>query len=155
MLCAVRRVTGVAPSSRALSFRLGLSQEASQPATSEPGPSTPPPTKRSKRTEAEQAAEPTKGKARARARLLKQSQHHSQAGGWTGTEAFAGAVLVARAGSSASQEQGVPRPGLQAAARPHTQGPAAAGKVRNCAGLEGRYASTLLAMQQHYSNPGK
>ncbi|KAJ9507274.1 hypothetical protein QJQ45_006246 [Haematococcus lacustris] len=44
------------------------SQEATQPATSEPGPSTSPPAKHSKRTEAEQAAEPSqpiqgKGKA--------------------------------------------------------------------------------------------
>ncbi|KAJ9517998.1 hypothetical protein QJQ45_004357 [Haematococcus lacustris] len=38
------------------------SQEASQPAASEPGPSTPPPAKRSK---AEPAAEPTKGKSKA------------------------------------------------------------------------------------------
>ncbi|KAJ9510497.1 hypothetical protein QJQ45_015966 [Haematococcus lacustris] len=37
----------------------GLIQEASQPAASEPGPSTPPPAKRIKRTEAEQAAEPS------------------------------------------------------------------------------------------------
>ncbi|KAJ9520140.1 hypothetical protein QJQ45_030063 [Haematococcus lacustris] len=35
------------------------SQEATTAAASEPGPSTPPPAKRSKRTEAEQAAEPT------------------------------------------------------------------------------------------------
>ncbi|KAJ9509779.1 hypothetical protein QJQ45_011622 [Haematococcus lacustris] len=42
------------------------SQAATQPAAaSEPGPSTPPPAKRSKRTKAEQAAEPTKGKAEA------------------------------------------------------------------------------------------
>ncbi|KAJ9519779.1 hypothetical protein QJQ45_013453 [Haematococcus lacustris] len=44
------------------------SQAATQPAASEPGPSTPPPAKRSKRTKAEPAAEPTqpttgKGKA--------------------------------------------------------------------------------------------
>ncbi|KAJ9531039.1 hypothetical protein QJQ45_000967 [Haematococcus lacustris] len=37
----------------------GSSQEATQPAASEPGPSTPLPAKRSKRTDAEQAAEPT------------------------------------------------------------------------------------------------
>ncbi|KAJ9518182.1 hypothetical protein QJQ45_010069 [Haematococcus lacustris] len=35
------------------------SQEATQPAASEPGPCTPPPANRSKRTKAEQAAEPT------------------------------------------------------------------------------------------------
>ncbi|KAJ9525414.1 hypothetical protein QJQ45_003180 [Haematococcus lacustris] len=37
------------------------SQAATQPAASEPGPSTPPPAKRSMRTKAEPAAEPTKG----------------------------------------------------------------------------------------------
>ncbi|KAJ9512921.1 hypothetical protein QJQ45_029054 [Haematococcus lacustris] len=42
------------------------SQEATQPAASEPGPSTPLPAKRSKRTKAEpEAAEPTKGKGKA------------------------------------------------------------------------------------------
>ncbi|KAJ9522436.1 hypothetical protein QJQ45_008272 [Haematococcus lacustris] len=41
------------------------SQEASQPAASEPGPSTPPPAKRSKRTKAKPTAEPTKGKGKA------------------------------------------------------------------------------------------
>ncbi|KAJ9508479.1 hypothetical protein QJQ45_012010 [Haematococcus lacustris] len=40
------------------------SQEASQPAASEPGPSTPLPAQRSKRIKAEQAAEPTKGKGK-------------------------------------------------------------------------------------------
>ncbi|KAJ9525500.1 hypothetical protein QJQ45_003280 [Haematococcus lacustris] len=48
------------------------SQGATQPAASEPGPSTPPPAKRIKRTKAEQAAEPTlptkcKGKAKGKA----------------------------------------------------------------------------------------
>ncbi|KAJ9525913.1 hypothetical protein QJQ45_009218 [Haematococcus lacustris] len=50
------------------------SQEASQPAASEPGPSTPPPAQRSKRTKAEQAAEPTrptKGKAQGKAAKAK------------------------------------------------------------------------------------
>ncbi|KAJ9517736.1 hypothetical protein QJQ45_004040 [Haematococcus lacustris] len=41
------------------------SQKATQPAASEPGPSTPLPAKRSKRTKAEPAAEPTKGKGKA------------------------------------------------------------------------------------------
>ncbi|GFH30865.1 uncharacterized protein HaLaN_29794, partial [Haematococcus lacustris] len=45
---------------------------------------------------------------------------------WGEQMAATGAVLVARAGSSASQGQGVPWPGLQAAARQATQGPAAA-----------------------------
>ncbi|KAJ9523889.1 hypothetical protein QJQ45_020089 [Haematococcus lacustris] len=40
------------------------SQAATQPAASEPGPSTPQPAKRSKRTKAEPAAEPTKGKGK-------------------------------------------------------------------------------------------
>ncbi|KAJ9512267.1 hypothetical protein QJQ45_012834 [Haematococcus lacustris] len=43
------------------------SQEATQPAASEPGPSTPQPAKGSKRTKAEPAAEPTKGKAQGKA----------------------------------------------------------------------------------------
>ncbi|KAJ9515077.1 hypothetical protein QJQ45_012605 [Haematococcus lacustris] len=48
------------------------SQEATQPAASEPGPSTPPPAKRSKRTKAEPgAAEPTKGKAQGKAAKAK------------------------------------------------------------------------------------
>ncbi|KAJ9505956.1 hypothetical protein QJQ45_002748 [Haematococcus lacustris] len=41
------------------------SQEASQPAASEPGPSTPLPVKRSKRTKAEPAAEPNKAQGKA------------------------------------------------------------------------------------------
>ncbi|KAJ9518004.1 hypothetical protein QJQ45_004334 [Haematococcus lacustris] len=41
------------------------SQEASQPAASEPGPSTPPAAKRSKRTKAEPAAEPNKAQGKA------------------------------------------------------------------------------------------
>ncbi|KAJ9520424.1 hypothetical protein QJQ45_000176 [Haematococcus lacustris] len=41
------------------------SQEASQPAASEPGPSTPLPAKRSKRTKAEPAAEPHKAQGKA------------------------------------------------------------------------------------------
>ncbi|KAJ9509912.1 hypothetical protein QJQ45_011495 [Haematococcus lacustris] len=40
------------------------SQEASQAAASEPGPSSPLPAKRSKRFKAEPAAEPTKGKGK-------------------------------------------------------------------------------------------
>ncbi|KAJ9515049.1 hypothetical protein QJQ45_012573 [Haematococcus lacustris] len=50
------------------------SQEASQPAVSEPGPSATPPAKRSKRTKAEQAAEPTqasKGKGKAQGKAAK------------------------------------------------------------------------------------
>ncbi|GFH11844.1 hypothetical protein HaLaN_07414, partial [Haematococcus lacustris] len=86
-----------------------------------------------------QLSPPSAPRAKARARLPKLSQHHSLAGGWTGLEcsskhaahwgeqvAPAGAVLVAKAGSSASQGQGVPWPGLQAAARQATQGLAAA-----------------------------
>ncbi|GFH26269.1 hypothetical protein HaLaN_24393 [Haematococcus lacustris] len=44
------------------------SQEATQPAASEPGPNTPPPAKRSKRTKAEQAAEPTQPTKAAKAK---------------------------------------------------------------------------------------
>ncbi|KAJ9517766.1 hypothetical protein QJQ45_004068 [Haematococcus lacustris] len=45
--------------------RAPCSQAATQPPASEPGPSTPPPAKRSKRIKAEPAAEPTKGKGKA------------------------------------------------------------------------------------------
>ncbi|KAJ9534066.1 hypothetical protein QJQ45_002064 [Haematococcus lacustris] len=44
------------------------SQAAAQPAASKPGPSTPPPAKRSKRTKAEQAAEPTQPTKAAKAK---------------------------------------------------------------------------------------
>ncbi|KAJ9517423.1 hypothetical protein QJQ45_016793 [Haematococcus lacustris] len=47
------------------------SQEATQAAASEPGPSTPLPAKRSKRTKAEPAAEPTKGKGKGKAAKAK------------------------------------------------------------------------------------
>ncbi|KAJ9518996.1 hypothetical protein QJQ45_026314 [Haematococcus lacustris] len=47
------------------------SQEGTQPATSEPGPSTPLPAKRSKRTKAEPAAEPTKGRGKGKAARAK------------------------------------------------------------------------------------
>ncbi|KAJ9525606.1 hypothetical protein QJQ45_003373 [Haematococcus lacustris] len=78
------------------------SQEATQPAASELGPSTPLPAKHSKRTEAEQMAP-------------------------------AGAVLLAGPGNTASQRQGVPRPGLQARARQATQCPAtAAAAAQEC-----------------------
>ncbi|KAJ9525508.1 hypothetical protein QJQ45_003260 [Haematococcus lacustris] len=43
----------------------GGSQSATQPAASEPGPSNPPPAKRSKRTKAEPAAEPNKAQGKA------------------------------------------------------------------------------------------
>ncbi|KAJ9511221.1 hypothetical protein QJQ45_017183 [Haematococcus lacustris] len=50
------------------------SQEATQPAAPEPGPSTPPPAKRRKRTKAEQAAEPnepTEGKGKGQGKAAK------------------------------------------------------------------------------------
>ncbi|KAJ9526460.1 hypothetical protein QJQ45_009934 [Haematococcus lacustris] len=60
------------------------SQEASQPAASEPGPSTPLPAKRSKRTEAEQAIEPTqptKGTGKAQGKAAK-AKPAPQPGRW-------------------------------------------------------------------------
>ncbi|KAJ9506155.1 hypothetical protein QJQ45_002428 [Haematococcus lacustris] len=54
------------------------------PASSEPGPSTPPPAKRSKRTKAEQAAEPTqptKGKGKAQGTAAK-AKPAPQPGRW-------------------------------------------------------------------------
>ncbi|KAJ9531351.1 hypothetical protein QJQ45_006799 [Haematococcus lacustris] len=57
-------------------------QPGSHTASSEPGPSTPPPAKRSKCTKAEQAAEPTqptKGNGRGKGKAANPSRHHSQA----------------------------------------------------------------------------
>ncbi|GFH32295.1 hypothetical protein HaLaN_31492 [Haematococcus lacustris] len=106
------------------------SQAATPAAASEPGPSTPPLTKRSKCTEAEQAAEPTQpcqptnGQA-AKAKPAPQPGSAENAAYWGEQVAAAGAVLLARPGSTASQGQGVIWPGLQVAARRATQGPAA------------------------------
>ncbi|GFH11298.1 hypothetical protein HaLaN_06776 [Haematococcus lacustris] len=98
------------------------SQEATPAAASVPGPSTPPPAKRSKHVEAEQAAKPTeptkaeqaaepKSKA-AKAKPALQPGSIEHAAHWGEQVAAAGAVLLARPGSSASQGQGVPWPGL-------------------------------------------
>ncbi|KAJ9520781.1 hypothetical protein QJQ45_007643 [Haematococcus lacustris] len=54
-------------------------QEATQAAASEPGPSTPPPDKRSRRTEAEQAAEPNKGKGKGKGQGQGQGQGQGKA----------------------------------------------------------------------------
>ncbi|KAJ9526141.1 hypothetical protein QJQ45_009580 [Haematococcus lacustris] len=62
----------------------GSSQEATQPAASEPRPSTPPPAKRNKRTKVEQAAEPTqptKGKGKAKGKAAK-AKTAPQPGKW-------------------------------------------------------------------------
>ncbi|KAJ9507296.1 hypothetical protein QJQ45_006236 [Haematococcus lacustris] len=116
------------------------SQAATQPAVSEPGPSTPPPAKRSNRTEAEQAAEPTqptKGKGKAHGKAAK-AKPAPQPGRWLDRDCSA-ALNMQRIGESrwhplelcwwpdsfASQGQGVPWPGLQAGARQATAAAAA------------------------------
>ncbi|KAJ9520679.1 hypothetical protein QJQ45_007538 [Haematococcus lacustris] len=63
VLVDVHRTSRVAPRKPPQAPR--SSQEATQAAASEPGPSTPLPAKRSKHTKAEPAAEPTKGKGKA------------------------------------------------------------------------------------------
>ncbi|KAJ9504688.1 hypothetical protein QJQ45_029819 [Haematococcus lacustris] len=72
------------------------SQEATQPAASEPGPSTPPPAKRSKRTKAEPAAEPTKGKGKGKAAKAKPAP---QPGRWLDRDCNA-ALNMQRIGES-------------------------------------------------------
>ncbi|KAJ9509084.1 hypothetical protein QJQ45_001575 [Haematococcus lacustris] len=57
------------------------SQSATQPAASEPGPSTPPPAKRSKHTKAESAAEPKKGKGKGKGKAAK-AKPAPQPGRW-------------------------------------------------------------------------
>ncbi|KAJ9518456.1 hypothetical protein QJQ45_018492 [Haematococcus lacustris] len=68
---------------------------ARQPAASEPGPSTPPPAKRSKRTKAEQAAEPTqpakrKGKGKGKAAKAKPAP---QPGRWLDSDCNAALIM--------------------------------------------------------------
>ncbi|KAJ9522460.1 hypothetical protein QJQ45_008255 [Haematococcus lacustris] len=77
------------------------SQKASQPAASEPGPSTPLPAKRSKRTKAEQAAEPTQptkgtGKGKGKADKAKPAP---QPGRWLDRDCNA-ALTMQRIGES-------------------------------------------------------
>ncbi|KAJ9511943.1 hypothetical protein QJQ45_004469 [Haematococcus lacustris] len=73
------------------------SQEATQAAASEPGPSTPQPAKRSKRTKAEpEAAEPTKGKAQGKAAKAKPAP---QPGRWLDRDCNA-ALNMQRIGES-------------------------------------------------------
>ncbi|KAJ9531383.1 hypothetical protein QJQ45_006901 [Haematococcus lacustris] len=79
----------------------GSSQEASQAAASEPGPSTPLPAKRSKRTKAEPAAEPsqpTKGKGKAQGKAAK-AKPAPQPGRWVDRDCNA-ALNMQRIGES-------------------------------------------------------
>ncbi|KAJ9532041.1 hypothetical protein QJQ45_003766 [Haematococcus lacustris] len=72
------------------------SQEATQATASKPGPSTPPPAKRSKRTKAEPAAEPTKGKGKGKADKAKPAP---QPGRWLDRDCNA-ALNMGRIGKS-------------------------------------------------------
>ncbi|KAJ9530542.1 hypothetical protein QJQ45_012518 [Haematococcus lacustris] len=72
------------------------SQEATLTAAPEPGPSTPQPAKRSKRTKAEQAAEPTKGKGKGKAAKAKPAP---QPGRWLDRDCNA-ALNMQRIGES-------------------------------------------------------
>ncbi|KAJ9513826.1 hypothetical protein QJQ45_020902 [Haematococcus lacustris] len=77
------------------------SQEATQPAASEPGPNTPSPAKRSKRTKAEQAAEPTqptKGAGQAQGKAAK-AKTAPQLGRWLDRDSNA-ALNMQRIGES-------------------------------------------------------
>ncbi|KAJ9531162.1 hypothetical protein QJQ45_000831 [Haematococcus lacustris] len=77
------------------------SQAATQPAASEPGPSTSPPAKRSKRTQAEQAAEPTQpteGKGKAKGKPAK-AKPAPQPGRWLDRDCNA-ALNMQRIGES-------------------------------------------------------
>ncbi|KAJ9507496.1 hypothetical protein QJQ45_006481 [Haematococcus lacustris] len=77
------------------------SQATTQPAASEPGPSTPTPAKHSKRTKAEQAAEPkqpTKGKGKAQGKAAKAKQA-PQPGRWLDRDCNA-ALNMQRIGES-------------------------------------------------------
>ncbi|KAJ9532984.1 hypothetical protein QJQ45_018080 [Haematococcus lacustris] len=74
------------------------SQAATQAAASEPGPSTPQPAKRSKRTKAEPAAEPTKGKGKGKGKADK-AKPAPQPGRWLDRDCNA-ALNMQRIGES-------------------------------------------------------
>ncbi|KAJ9531298.1 hypothetical protein QJQ45_006743 [Haematococcus lacustris] len=74
------------------------SQAATQAAASEPGPSTPLPAKRSKRTKAEPAAEPNKGKGKAQGKAAK-AKPAPQPGKWLDRDCNA-ALNMQRIGES-------------------------------------------------------
>ncbi|KAJ9526132.1 hypothetical protein QJQ45_009586 [Haematococcus lacustris] len=79
----------------------GSSQAATQASASDPGPSTPPPAKRSKRTKAEPAAEPTqptKGKGKGRGKAAK-AKPAPQPGRWLDRDCNA-ALNMQRIGES-------------------------------------------------------
>ncbi|KAJ9526724.1 hypothetical protein QJQ45_017813 [Haematococcus lacustris] len=76
----------------------GSSQSVTPAAASEPGPSNPPPAKRSKRTEAEQAAEPTKGKGKGKGKAVK-AKTAPQPGRWLDRDCNA-ALNMQRIGES-------------------------------------------------------
>ncbi|KAJ9517836.1 hypothetical protein QJQ45_004113 [Haematococcus lacustris] len=73
-------------------------KEATQPAASEPGPSTPLPAKRSKRTKAEPAAEPNKAKGKAQGKTAK-AKPAPQPGRWLDRDCNA-ALNMQRIGES-------------------------------------------------------
>ncbi|KAJ9515428.1 hypothetical protein QJQ45_016418, partial [Haematococcus lacustris] len=74
------------------------SQAATQPAASEPGHSAPPPAQRSKRTKAEPAAEPTKGKGKAQGKAA-EAKTAPQPGRWLDRDCNA-ALNMQRIGES-------------------------------------------------------
>ncbi|KAJ9533809.1 hypothetical protein QJQ45_026901, partial [Haematococcus lacustris] len=74
------------------------SQEATQAAASEPGPSTPPPARRSKRIKAEPAAEPNKGKGKGMSKAAK-AKPAPQPGRWLDRDCNA-ALNMQRIGES-------------------------------------------------------
>ncbi|KAJ9520746.1 hypothetical protein QJQ45_007612 [Haematococcus lacustris] len=74
------------------------SQEATQPAASEPGSSTPPAAKLSKRIEAEPAAKPTKGKGKGKGKAAK-AKPAPQPGRWLDRDCNA-ALNMQRIGES-------------------------------------------------------
>ncbi|KAJ9530423.1 hypothetical protein QJQ45_000805 [Haematococcus lacustris] len=74
------------------------SQATLQPAALEPGPNTPPQAKRSKRTKAEQAAEPTKGTGQGKGKAA-EAKPTQQLGRWLDRDCNA-ALNMQRIGES-------------------------------------------------------
>ncbi|KAJ9506417.1 hypothetical protein QJQ45_004913 [Haematococcus lacustris] len=74
------------------------SQPATQPAASEPGPSTPPPAKRTKAEQAAGTSQPTKGKGRGKGKAAK-AKPAPQPGRWLDRDCHA-ALNMQRIGQS-------------------------------------------------------
>ncbi|KAJ9521514.1 hypothetical protein QJQ45_008806 [Haematococcus lacustris] len=100
------------------------SQEATRPAASEPGPSTPPPAKHSRRTKAEQAAEPTqptKGKGKAKGRAAKPNPGPGSLAQWAAMPRSIGPAISYRTQGAPALPSSIPQTALTYTIEGHSQ----------------------------------